>query len=46
MKNTLGTAPRLRRIGRDMFDTQMRQRPANLGQCRAVDRTASRRRKS
>ena len=27
-----------------MFDTQMRQRPADLGQCRAIDRTASRRR--
>ena len=44
MKDTLGTAPRLRRIGCDMFDTQMRQRPADLGQCRAIDRTASRRR--
>src|SRR5665213_3827373 len=44
MKDTFGAAPRLRRIGCDMFDTQMRQRPADLGQGRAIDRTASRRR--
>jgi hypothetical protein len=34
----LRTAPRLRRIGSDMFDPQLRQRPADLGRTAAIDR--------
>jgi hypothetical protein len=32
---------RLRRIGRDMFDAQMVERPAHLGQARPIDLSAS-----
>jgi hypothetical protein len=39
LKHTLRAASCLRRIGRDMLDTQMRQRPTNLGGSMAIDRT-------
>src|SRR6202050_5057849 len=36
-KRPLRTAPRLRRIGANMFDPQLRQRPADLGRTAAID---------
>src|SRR5208282_2542839 len=44
MEDALRPTPRLRRIGRDMLDAQMLQRPAHLRRARAVDLAARLRR--